>query len=151
MPLTARRGRGDRDPGEGVCQHDLAHRQKVLEDEPGVWGALATPRETLNDPRVEPNGYVVMNVDDQGEKYRIVAALVHFNETPPAPAPAPEHGFAQAVYAADTDAPTPLSDVDTSQIVLSGPDKAGIGAEQRGRPQPLSHHIHRVARGGDVY
>ncbi len=74
------------------ARHDLAHWQAVLEDEPGVWGALATPRETLNDPQVEPNGYVVTNVDDHGEKYRIVAAPVQFNETPPAPARAPEHG-----------------------------------------------------------
>ena len=71
---------------------DLAHWQKVLEDEPGVWGALATPRETLHDPQVEPNGYVVTNVDDHGEEYRIVAAPVQFGETPPAPARAPEHG-----------------------------------------------------------
>ena len=74
------------------ARHDLAHWQEVLADEPGVWGALATPRETLNDPQVEPNGYVVTNVDDHGEKYRIVAAPVQFNETPPSPARAPEHG-----------------------------------------------------------
>ncbi|EUA10098.1 L-carnitine dehydratase/bile acid-inducible F domain protein [Mycobacterium kansasii 732] len=72
--------------------HDLAHWQKVLEDEPGVWAALATPRETLNDPQVEPNGYVVTNRDDHGEPYRIVAAPVQFNEMPPGPARAPEHG-----------------------------------------------------------
>jgi crotonobetainyl-CoA:carnitine CoA-transferase CaiB-like acyl-CoA transferase len=71
---------------------DLAHWQPALADEPGVWGALATPRETLSDPRVEPNGYVITNVDDQGEKYRIVAAPVQFDETPPALARAPEHG-----------------------------------------------------------
>jgi crotonobetainyl-CoA:carnitine CoA-transferase CaiB-like acyl-CoA transferase len=74
------------------ASHDLAHWQKVLQDEPGVWAALATPRETLNDPQVDPNGYMVTNVDDHGEKYRIVAAPVQFNETPPAPARAPEHG-----------------------------------------------------------
>ncbi|OOK77544.1 coA-transferase III family protein [Mycobacterium kansasii] len=72
--------------------HDLAHWQKVLEDEPGVWAALATPRETLNDPQVEPNGYVVTNLDDHGEPYRIVAAPVQFNETPPDPARAPSMG-----------------------------------------------------------
>lgn len=72
--------------------HDLAHWRRVLESEPGVWGVLATPRETLNDPQVEPNGYVVTNVDDHGEQYRIVAAPVQFNETPPLPARAPEHG-----------------------------------------------------------
>ncbi|BDB42628.1 MULTISPECIES: CaiB/BaiF CoA transferase family protein [Mycobacterium] len=71
---------------------DLAHWRRVLQDEPGVWGALATPKETLNDPQVEPNGYVITNVDDRGEKYRIVAAPVQFDETPPAPARAPEHG-----------------------------------------------------------
>lgn len=74
------------------ARHDLSHWQTVLADEPGVWGALATPRETLNDPQVEPNGYVVTNVDDHGEKCRIVAAPVQFDETPPAPARAPEHG-----------------------------------------------------------
>jgi len=74
------------------ASHDLTHWQKVLEDEPGVWAALATPRETLNDPQVEPNGYVVTNTDDDGEQYRIVAAPVQFDETPPGPARAPEHG-----------------------------------------------------------
>ncbi|MHA7650982.1 CaiB/BaiF CoA transferase family protein [Mycobacterium sp. ML4] len=77
---------------KAFADHDLAHWRQVLADEPGVWGALATPRETLNDPQVEPNGYVVTNVDDSGEKYRIVAAPVQFNETPPAPSRAPEHG-----------------------------------------------------------
>jgi crotonobetainyl-CoA:carnitine CoA-transferase CaiB-like acyl-CoA transferase len=77
---------------DAFASHDLAHWRQVLADEPGVWGALATPRETLNDPQVEPNGYVITNVDDQGEKYRIVAAPVQFNETPPGPNRAPEHG-----------------------------------------------------------
>lgn len=74
------------------ASQDLAHWQRALKDEPGVWAALATPRETLNDPQVEPNGYVVVNTDDHGGQYRIVAAPVQFNETPPAPARAPEHG-----------------------------------------------------------
>ncbi|GAB7145053.1 CaiB/BaiF CoA transferase family protein [Mycobacterium riyadhense] len=77
---------------KAFASHDLAHWQKVLEDEPGVWAALATPRETLNDRQVEPNGYVVTNVDAHGQHYRIVAAPVQFNETPPDPARAPEHG-----------------------------------------------------------
>lgn len=32
------------------------------------------------------------NVDDHGEPYRLVAAPVQFDETPPTPARAPEHG-----------------------------------------------------------
>jgi crotonobetainyl-CoA:carnitine CoA-transferase CaiB-like acyl-CoA transferase len=78
--------------GEAIAGQDLAHWHKVLADEPGVWAALATPRETLNDPQVEPNGYTTANVDDQGNEYQIVAAPVQFNETPPPPARAPEHG-----------------------------------------------------------
>ncbi|MBV8929527.1 MAG: CoA transferase [Mycobacteriaceae bacterium] len=77
---------------DAFAADDLAHWQKALADEPGVWAALATPRETLNDPQVEPNGYVVTNADDHGDEYRIVAAPVQFDETPPAPARAPEHG-----------------------------------------------------------
>ena len=40
---------------------DLEHWRKALADEPGVWAALATPKETLNDPQVEPNGYTIPN------------------------------------------------------------------------------------------
>ncbi len=54
--------------------------------------ALATPKETLHDPQVEPNGYVIKNLDAHGTEYQIVAAPVQFDETPPAPARAPEHG-----------------------------------------------------------
>jgi crotonobetainyl-CoA:carnitine CoA-transferase CaiB-like acyl-CoA transferase len=77
---------------DAFARHDLGYWQKALEDEPGVWAPLATPRETLNDPQVAPNGYVVSNVDDNGDTYPIVASPVQFNETPPAPARAPEHG-----------------------------------------------------------
>ncbi|MDP9166690.1 MAG: CoA transferase [Actinomycetota bacterium] len=75
-----------------IAGHDLAHWREVLADEPGVWAALATPRETLNDPQVRPNGYVIPNVDAEGNEYQIVAAPVQFNEMPPAPARAPEYG-----------------------------------------------------------
>jgi crotonobetainyl-CoA:carnitine CoA-transferase CaiB-like acyl-CoA transferase len=77
---------------EAFASQDLEHWRKALEDEPGVWAALATPKETLNDPQVGPNGYVITNVDDQGNRYGIVSAPVQFNETPPTPARAPEHG-----------------------------------------------------------
>jgi crotonobetainyl-CoA:carnitine CoA-transferase CaiB-like acyl-CoA transferase len=77
---------------EAFAGQDLDHWRKALEDEPGVWAALATPKETLHDPQVEPNGYVVTNLDAYGNKYQIVAAPVQFDETAPAPARAPEHG-----------------------------------------------------------
>jgi crotonobetainyl-CoA:carnitine CoA-transferase CaiB-like acyl-CoA transferase len=78
--------------GEKIAARDLAHWRTVLEDEPGVWGALATPREALNDPQTEPNGYVITNHDAEGKEYKNVAAPVQFDETPPEPARAPEHG-----------------------------------------------------------
>lgn len=74
------------------AEHDLQHWRSALADEPGVWSPLATPKETLNDPQNEPNGYLISNVDDQGVEYKMVAAPVQFDETPPVPARAPEHG-----------------------------------------------------------
>jgi crotonobetainyl-CoA:carnitine CoA-transferase CaiB-like acyl-CoA transferase len=74
------------------AEYELAHWRTALADEPGVWSALATPREVLHDPQNEPNGYLVTNVDDRGSEYQMVAAPVQFNEQPPAPARAPEHG-----------------------------------------------------------
>ncbi|MGH3564086.1 MAG: CoA transferase, partial [Mycobacterium sp.] len=74
------------------AEYDLQHWRTALAGEPGVWAALATPREVLHDPQNEPNGYLVTNVDDRGNEYQMVAAPVQFNETPPPPARAPEHG-----------------------------------------------------------
>jgi len=78
--------------GAAIASQDLEYWRKALEDEPGVWAALATPKETLNDPQVKPNGYVIPNVDADGNEYQIVAPPVQFNETPPAPSRAPEYG-----------------------------------------------------------
>ncbi len=74
------------------AEHDLQYWRAALADEPGVWAPLATPKEALNDPQSEPNGYLVTNVDDQGIEYKMVAAPIQFDETPPQPARAPEHG-----------------------------------------------------------
>ena len=74
------------------AEHDLDHWRAVLDDEPGVWEVIATPGEVLRDRQVEPNGLTVTNADDNGNQYRVVAAPVQFNETPPGPSRAPEHG-----------------------------------------------------------
>lgn len=78
--------------GARFAEYDLQHWRTALADEPGVWAPLATPREVLHDPQNRPNGYLVTNVDDAGDEYQMVAAPVQFNETPPPPARAPEHG-----------------------------------------------------------
>jgi crotonobetainyl-CoA:carnitine CoA-transferase CaiB-like acyl-CoA transferase len=74
------------------AEHDLEHWRQALADEPGVWAPLATPREALNDPQSKPNGYLITNVDGDGVEYEMVAAPVQFDETPPGPGRAPEHG-----------------------------------------------------------
>lgn len=74
------------------AEFDLDHWRQALADEPGVWAPLATPREVLHDPQTRPNGYLVTNVDDSGNEYQMVSAPVQFDETPPVPARAPEHG-----------------------------------------------------------
>src|SRR6202012_4903197 len=78
--------------GDRLASEDLAYWHEVFADEPGVWAALATPKETLNDPQVKPNGYVIANVDSKGNEYQIVAAPVQFDETPPAAARSTEKG-----------------------------------------------------------
>lgn len=74
------------------AEYDLAHWGAALADEPGVWATLATPREVLHDPQTRPNGYLVASTDDHGGEYQMVAAPVQFDETPPPPTRAPEHG-----------------------------------------------------------
>lgn len=78
------------------AKYDLAYWRKALEDEPGVWAVVQSPREVLDDPQVIANGYVITNQDPHGKPYRIPAPPVQFNETSPAPSRAPEYG-------ADTD------------------------------------------------
>ena len=90
--LIANAGEACKLVGERIASEDLEHWREALADEPGVLAALATPKETLNDPQVKPNGYTIPNLDDKGVEYQIVAAPVQFDETPPQPARAPEHG-----------------------------------------------------------
>ncbi|MFI5717754.1 CaiB/BaiF CoA transferase family protein [Nocardia sp. NPDC051750] len=74
------------------AERDLADWQKALADEPGVWATIASPREVLDDPQAEANGYLLTLTDDAGETYRTVGAPVQFDETPPPPTRAPEYG-----------------------------------------------------------
>ncbi|UGT62515.1 CaiB/BaiF CoA transferase family protein [Nocardia asteroides] len=74
------------------AERDLADWRKALADEPGVWATIATPREVLDDPQAQANGYFLNLTDDAGEQFRTVAAPVQFDETPAAPTRAPEYG-----------------------------------------------------------
>jgi crotonobetainyl-CoA:carnitine CoA-transferase CaiB-like acyl-CoA transferase len=74
------------------AEHDLQHWTKVLADEEGVWAVVASPREVLSDPQAVANNYFITNVDEAGVEYKMAGSPVQFDETPPAPARAPEHG-----------------------------------------------------------
>ncbi|CAM2801030.1 CaiB/BaiF CoA transferase family protein [Skermania piniformis] len=74
------------------AEHDLSHWQQALANEPGVWATIATPREVLDDPQAQANGYFLTVTDDAGQQYRTVSAPVQFDETPPPPTRAPEYG-----------------------------------------------------------
>ncbi|MET9214204.1 MULTISPECIES: CaiB/BaiF CoA transferase family protein [unclassified Nocardia] len=74
------------------AEADLAHWQKALADEPGVWATIASPREVLTDPQVTANGYLMTMTDSGGTEYRTVAAPVQFDETPAPASRAPEYG-----------------------------------------------------------
>ncbi|MGW4365861.1 CaiB/BaiF CoA transferase family protein [Nocardia takedensis] len=74
------------------AEHDLAHWQKALADEPGVWSTIASPQEVLDDPQVAANGYLMTVTDSGGNDYRTVAAPVQFDETPAPARRAPEYG-----------------------------------------------------------
>ena len=74
------------------AERDLSDWQKILADEIGVCATLAAPREVLDDPQVEANGYVMTVADDAGAGFRTVATPVQFDETPASPCRSPEHG-----------------------------------------------------------
>jgi crotonobetainyl-CoA:carnitine CoA-transferase CaiB-like acyl-CoA transferase len=74
------------------AEHDLEHWTKVLADEEGVWATVASPREVLSDPQAIANGYFITNVDEAGVEYKMASNPIQFDETPPGPARAPEHG-----------------------------------------------------------
>jgi crotonobetainyl-CoA:carnitine CoA-transferase CaiB-like acyl-CoA transferase len=77
---------------ETFAAHELEHWLPILAEEKGVWSVLASPREVLDDPQVGANGYLVNNVDDDDKPYRIIAAPVQYDETPPEPSRSPEYG-----------------------------------------------------------
>ncbi len=77
---------------ETFAAHDLVYWTVALADEEGVWAPVATPKDVLSDPQAIANGYLVPNADESGVPYTVPASPVQFDETPPQPARAPEHG-----------------------------------------------------------
>lgn len=73
------------------ASHDLAHWTKGARRRTQRLGHSGDTAGNPQDPQVEPNGYVVRNVDDQGEKSESLPRPLNSNKPLPAPARAPEH------------------------------------------------------------
>lgn len=58
----------------------------------GAWAPMQSALEVHDDPQVEANGYLPTVVAGNGSPFRMPANPVQFDETPPSPTGAPEHG-----------------------------------------------------------
>jgi crotonobetainyl-CoA:carnitine CoA-transferase CaiB-like acyl-CoA transferase len=57
-----------------------------------AWAVVQTPTEVINDPQVIANGYLREITAPNGEKYKLVANPVQYDETPPELTRAPDAG-----------------------------------------------------------
>jgi crotonobetainyl-CoA:carnitine CoA-transferase CaiB-like acyl-CoA transferase len=71
---------------------DYAEWLDVLARAKGVWSPFQTPLELHDDPQVAANGYLAEVEMNNGSSLRLVTSPVQFDEEPPRPTRAPEHG-----------------------------------------------------------
>ncbi|MFC5338514.1 CaiB/BaiF CoA transferase family protein [Leucobacter denitrificans] len=64
---------------------------ETLKDETGAWSPIKSPKEVLDDPQTEANGYFIQNTSENGIQYRQVAPPIRFNKETPAASSAPEY------------------------------------------------------------
>lgn len=74
------------------AKKSLAEWKEILMAAKGVWSAVQTPAEVLEDPMALANGYIREVEAKSGTKFRMVPAPLQFNETPPDITRGPEHG-----------------------------------------------------------
>jgi crotonobetainyl-CoA:carnitine CoA-transferase CaiB-like acyl-CoA transferase len=70
----------------------LDHWRKRLDEFDGVWGPVQNAYDVHHDPQVIANGYMPELEDADGNRFRLVANPVQFDETPTALRRAPDHG-----------------------------------------------------------
>ena len=76
---------------EAFARHTLDEWREKLAGASGVWAAVQSATELLDDPQVVANGYVT-EVDYGGKKHRLVPGPAQFDGQPPALRPAPDVG-----------------------------------------------------------
>lgn len=71
---------------------DYADWCETLSQVQGVWAPMQTPLEVHDDAQVQANGYLADVPMANGSSLTLVTSPVQFDESPAAPARAPEHG-----------------------------------------------------------
>jgi crotonobetainyl-CoA:carnitine CoA-transferase CaiB-like acyl-CoA transferase len=78
---------------DGVfAQRTYAEWQRVLSECDAEWAPVQLPRELAEDPQVRANNYLAGVDIGNGHSLPLVAVPAQFDERPPQPARAPEHG-----------------------------------------------------------
>ncbi len=77
---------------ELFAQKSLAEWKDILMAAKGVWAAVQTAGELLEDPMALANGYVREVEARSGTVFRMVASPLQFDETPPDLTRGPDHG-----------------------------------------------------------
>ncbi|MDQ6696723.1 MAG: CoA transferase [Actinomycetota bacterium] len=70
----------------------LAEWREILADAEGVWAAVETPGELLEDPQALANGYIREVAHPGGSTLRMVPSPLQFDEQPAELVRAPDHG-----------------------------------------------------------
>jgi crotonobetainyl-CoA:carnitine CoA-transferase CaiB-like acyl-CoA transferase len=77
---------------ELFAKKTLTEWMEILMAAKGVWAAVQTPGEVLEDPMALANGYVRDVEARSGTVFRMVASPLQFDETPPDLTRGPDHG-----------------------------------------------------------
>jgi crotonobetainyl-CoA:carnitine CoA-transferase CaiB-like acyl-CoA transferase len=77
---------------ELFARRTLEEWKEILAEIEGVWSAVQTPGEVVNDPQVVANGYVRDVVAEDGSTFKLVATPVQFDEQAADVRRAPNHG-----------------------------------------------------------
>jgi crotonobetainyl-CoA:carnitine CoA-transferase CaiB-like acyl-CoA transferase len=77
---------------ERFASKTLDEWKVALADLTGAWAPMQTAFELHDDPDVVANGYIPTVTASTGAQFALPANPVQFNEVPPQPAGAPEHG-----------------------------------------------------------
>jgi crotonobetainyl-CoA:carnitine CoA-transferase CaiB-like acyl-CoA transferase len=81
--LVAHADEAGRHIAEAIAAKPYDHWIRHLQTMEGPWSPVKNPAELVADPQMDANGYLVPVIDADGQRRRLVANPVQFDETPP--------------------------------------------------------------------